>query len=112
MSHAELGVGDVPVTIDGEQLVFRPTLHAVKILSQQGGLAGMIQRCSVLDFDAILMVTIAGLGLTGNGSKDLPEKIYRTGLFRMSAACIKFINVLANGGRPPGEQKEDPLQAS
>ena len=103
----QIGQGDVTCFLDGEQVTLKPSLHAVKMLcTGDGGIGTMVQRVSMLDFNAILMVVVAGLGLSGNGTKDLPEKLYKTGLFKMSAVCIQYLNILANGGKPPKDEEE------
>jgi len=99
------GAGNVPITLDGEDRELVPSLGACTFLSRQGGgLMGLVQRCGALDMDAIVMVIAQGLGLMGQGSKDLPNLVYRTGVSDLAGPCIRFINILANGGKPPSEE--------
>lgn len=105
-----LGAGNVPIELDGEEMALKPSLRAATTLSRQaGGLMGAVERCGRLDFDTIRSVIGLGLGLTENGSKDLPEKVYRTGLMTLSGPAIRFLHILSNGGRPvdPEEADED-----
>lgn len=98
MSDPNIGAGNVEIVLDGETYVLKPTLKAALTLTNvQGGLPALIQRCINLEINAIVEVISQGLGVT---SKDLPERVWRTGLFTLSARCIRFLNILANGGRP------------
>jgi hypothetical protein len=106
------GAGNVPIELDGEERVLTPSLRAATTLSRQaGGLMGAVERCGRLDFDTIRSVIGLGLGLTEHGSKDLPEKVYRTGLMALSGPAIRFLHILSNGGRPidPEEADQDRL---
>lgn len=105
MSEHNIGEGDVEIELDGEMVTLRPTLKAALTLTNgQGGLPVMVQRCINLEMDAIVSIISHGLGVY---SKDLPEKVYRTGLFALSGKCIRFLNILANGGRPLADDKEE-----
>lgn len=103
-----MGAGDVPITIGGQEYVLKPTLKAAQELSRNDGIGRMVQRCATLEIDAVVQVIAAGLGRT---SKDLPEKVYETGLRLLAPACITFLTNLSNGGRPITEEelKELPL---
>lgn len=108
MSKPEPGAGDVEIVLEGETFKLTPTLQASTFLSRQGGgLVGMVQRLSQMEMDAVVMVVAQGLGLSGQVSKDLPGKIYRTGLAELSGPCITFCNHLMNGGRPPSQEDSD-----
>ena len=108
MSRPDIGAGDVVINLDGEEVTLRPTLEACTTLSRiQGGIHAQVQRCLALEFDAILAVIVAGLGMRGNGSKDLPGKVFKSGLIQLSAPCISFLHIVANGGRPLGEDQEE-----
>jgi hypothetical protein len=102
------GAGDVPLELDGEQVVLRPTLDAALQASRiANGLTGAIDQCARYDLDTIIRVVALGLGLSGNGSKDLPDKVYRTGVHIVAGKCIRFLNVLSNGGKPIVDDEED-----
>jgi hypothetical protein len=111
------GAGDVPIELDGDSVVLKPSLDAAMQASRlANGLTGAIDRCARYDLDTIIRVVALGLGLTGNGSKDLPGKVYRTGVHIVAPACIRFLNILSNGGRPIGDGDDDedkaPLEGS
>jgi len=100
--------GDVPIVLDGEDFVLKPSLACASTLSRQGGgFAGMSSRLATIDFDATVMVITQGLGLKGQDAKGIDEKIYLTGVGELAGSCIRFINILANGGRPPNEEAGD-----
>lgn len=106
MGQPEIGAGNVVVMLGEHEVTLRPSLKAAITLSnQRGGITAMVQRCLDFEFDAIHTVVLAGLG--GENSKDLPELVYSAGLINLSAICIKFLHIVANGGRPLGDDDED-----
>lgn len=106
---ARTGAGDVEITLDGEVFYLKPTLAAAMTVSRQaGGIQAAINRCVQYDFDTIRSIVALGLGQMGQGSKDLPEKIWRTGLMDLAPLCIRYLHIVANGGRPPeAEQQQE-----
>lgn len=113
MSRPEIGAGDVVVTLDGETVTLRPSLKACTTLSRaQGGITGLVQKCLNYEFDTILSIIVAGLGMVGTGSKDLPERVYKTGLTELAAPCIRYLHIVANGGRYPLVQGEEEMDES
>ena len=106
MTQAEMGAGDVVLDLAGQEVILKPTLQAAIALSNgRGGITGMVQRCLDFEFDAIHAVVLAGLGQ--RGSKDLPELIFKAGLLQVSPACIRFVHIVANGGRPVSDEEND-----
>ena len=106
MGKAEIGSGDVFLQLADNDITLCPTLKACMSLSnQRGGVTAMVQRCLDFEFDAIHSVIVAGMG--GKTSRDMPELIFKTGLVNLAAPCIEFLNNVANGGRPLGEEDED-----
>ena len=106
MTQAEIGAGDIVLDLDGHKLTLRPSLQAAIALSSgRGGITGMVQRCLDFEFDAIHTVILAGLGQ--KGSKDLRELIFKAGLITLGPHCIRFLHIVANGGRPVSDEEED-----
>lgn len=100
-----MGLGDVTIELDGEEMVLRPSLKACMTLSRSSnGITSAVQKCLAYDFDTIHQVIAAGLGAD---SRDLPEKIYRSGLIDLSPKCIRFLHVVANGGKPPADESRE-----
>lgn len=114
MAKAKLGAGGVEITLDGEAAVLRPTLRAAQQLSRQtDGLMGAIERVTRFDLDTIISVVALGLDRT---PKDVQDAVWRTGCSDLAPHCIRFLGVLANGGRPAdgsegGEEDGDPRNA-
>lgn len=105
MDKAEYGIGNVQIVIDGEEFFLKPTLKACMNLSRiAGGITLLNQKCVSYDFDTILQIIKEGLGVN---SKDLAEKVWKTGLINLAVPCIRFLHVLANGGRPLDEVEEE-----
>jgi len=117
MTDPTPGAGNIPIELDGKQLQMVPTLAACLAISRiAGGLHAAVQRCAQLDMDTICAVIQAGLNLNPNQAKMLPGAAFNAGLMTLSAPCIDFINVVANGGRPieldeegEGDADADPL---
>lgn len=111
MAKAKLGAGSVEITLDGEAVVLRPTLRAAQTLSRQtDGLMGAIERVTRFDLDATISVIALGLD---RSAKDVADAVWRTGCSELAPDCIKFLGILANGGRPAdssdgGEEDADP----
>lgn len=100
------GSGDVKIELDGHGVVYlRPTLDAaIKLSSMPGGIAKVVDRCMSYEFDAILSVISYGLG---GPSKELPSVVYKTGMVTLAPACIHYLHVLANGGKPISDDDDD-----
>lgn len=116
----QLGDGDVEIELDGETVTLKCSLGAAIALTRApGGLYGtgsVAERLLRCDIDTMCMVIRAGLGVGPSAIKDLPEKVYRTGLVNVRGELASFIGRVANGGRPVVEEdpgpEADPDQAS
>lgn len=119
MAEAAPGAGDIPIKLDGKDLVLQPSVQACIAISRLGGgLTAAVQRCLSLDFDTICAVITAGLSLNPVQAKAIPEAVYKTGAMALSGPCIDFINVVSNGGRAisdedgeDGEDSDPPMPA-
>ena len=106
VNQAQLGMGNIPIVLDGNEYILVPSLNATQSLSRQnGGIRGAVDALVKLDFDLVVRVIQLGLGpKVAAGIKNLPEVVYHTGLTDntggLAAKCIEYLNVLANGGRP------------
>ena len=112
MTKAKLGAGDVEMELDGETVTLRPTLKAARAISSQaGGISGAVEAVGKLDLDAVIGIVTLGLGLTGQEAREIPEKVWRTGLTELVDPVLQYLMILANGGRPiedGGEEEADP----
>lgn len=113
MTSASLGAGNVPITLDGEEAVLRPSLKAAQTISKQsGGIIAAVQAVGRFDFETIVAVIALGLGVSqAREVQTLAEKVYSTGLTDLVEPVTKFLTIIANGGRPVdggGEGAKDP----
>lgn len=105
---ARTGIGDIPIQIKNsngqlEDFKLVPTLEACQTLSRlSGGLVELSRKIVALDFDSIVTVVSFGLGYGGTRRppKDWEQRLYSTGLNKLAAPCVQFINNIANGGQP------------
>lgn len=112
---AQLGEGDIPITLEGVSLVLKPSVGAAQFVSRQsGGIMACIEKIVRMDFDAIVMVIGLGLGY-GPGRPqpaDLADKVWRTGIDDLSGGlaerAVSYLRVLSNGGRALKDQAPNP----
>lgn len=108
MVEHRIGEGDVPIKVGDENLIMKPSWGAAQQISSRfGGITGAVDKVIRLDIETITAIVTFGLGFFGTRKPpaDLQERIWRTGLTDISGgiaeACVKYLHVLANGGRPP-----------
>lgn len=100
-NKTHIGAGDVEIELEGETCVLKPSLKACTALSRmRGGISNTVRAVGDLDFDAMVTVIGLGLGLSDKELKDLPEKVYETGLPELSGPLIRYLSNVANGGKP------------
>lgn len=106
-SKARLGAGNVEIELDGDTVVLRPSLRAAQAISRaNGGVMEAVAKVQRFDLDTITSVIALGMGSTGTNRReleDLAEKVYDTGVMDLAAPVIKFLSIIANGGRPADE---------
>lgn len=101
----EPGIGDVPLDLDGEEVILRPSLKAcIGISRLHSAPYETAQKVLGLDFDTSVKVLALGLN---QAPKQLEERLYRTGLVNVRNELIRFIHIVNNGGRPPAVMKFD-----
>lgn len=99
MSKRNSGCG-ITVTLNGEQVVLRPTLRAAMLVNGRfNGFSNALQAVQRMDFDAIVFIIQAGAGVKGHAAKALAEKIFHAGIMSLIADAARFVIGLANGGR-------------
>jgi len=111
---AKLNAGDVVITINGEERVLKPTLRALTVISSQyNGLAKARELIVAQDFAAAVYVIRHGLNLNDREAKTLPDEIYANGLtFDLLAPLLRFVGILANGGKPMPDDPVDELAST
>jgi hypothetical protein len=107
VSEARLGIGNVDLKLDGEDVTLRPSLKAAQAISRQsGGIRGALKAIAELDFDTITYIIAVGLG---KKPSDIEDAVYRTGLPDLVDPVNTFVAVIASGGRiKGGEEKANP----
>lgn len=113
MAKTHIGAGNVEIELDGEVVVLRPNLKAAQNISRaKGGIMAAVEAVGRFDFDVMVNVIGLGIGAEGKDARELPEKVYATGMADLVAPVINYLTILANGGRPVqaagGEGDEDP----
>ncbi len=113
MSKPELGAGDVPLELDGEEIVLKCSYDAaVNLCRAPGGLysvngsSSVASRILAADIDTIAFVIRLGLGLGASAVKSLDERIYRTGIVNLIGPISLFVGNVARGGRPLVEEPD------
>lgn len=99
---AKINEGDVTITLNGDDLVLRPTLKALSAISSNGGLGRVRQQLVDQDFSTITSVIIHGANLAGSRTgKDIPEAVFKNGLStELLVGLLTFVGILGNGGKP------------
>jgi hypothetical protein len=108
------GATELPVIIDGEEMVLLPTFGAARAITQQfGGVHAAIERVLRADIEAVAEIVAFGLGYylpTKKPPKDLLERIWRTGMGDdsggVSQYCLIFLHMIMSGGKMPEEDAE------
>lgn len=101
MSKPSIGAGNVEIELNGETVVLRPNLKAAQNISRaKGGIMAAVDAVGKFDFDTMVNVIALGLGAEGKEARDLADKVYSTGMADLVAPVIRYLSILANGGRP------------
>lgn len=96
-----LNVGEVALDLSGEALVLRPTLRAAQAINRKfGSLADALRQVAALNLEAYTEIIKAGSGLKDAEQRELPERVFRAGVTRLSGPLAEFLSILLNGGRP------------
>lgn len=89
--------GEIEITLDGTVVTMRSSLAAAKRVNAAGGFSNVINRIQAADLEFYILVVAAGLG---KKAAEVEEAVYKTGLPALGADVVKFVNYLANGGKP------------
>lgn len=114
-----LGAGDITIMLgegdDREEHRLVPSLRAARTICQRyESLIQAASRAAMADIEAVIVIIIAGLGLTPRGAKEMEieEKIFATGLTDatggLAQRCAEYCGVLMGGGRPHELSGENP----
>lgn len=127
MAELKINDGRVEIELGGKLLYLEPSLQAcidIAKMGGEGGIARVIAKCEAYHFETITRVIGAGLIYNGKRlnaqqiERDLPEDIYKAGVFKMMGKAIEFCGIVLNGGQTiPDEPNEgvgddgDPLDS-
>jgi len=111
----KLGQGNVSFELEGQTYELRPTVNAMRVLSNRyGGLQAVLDKLAQVDVQAVEDVLVMGLGpsyQTAPKRKELMDKVFGAGLTDdtggFSLTCQKYIISLMRGGRPLNLDKEE-----
>ncbi|MFG1256316.1 hypothetical protein V5F79_03260 [Xanthobacter flavus] len=98
--------GHVSLSLGGEAFTLAPTLGAAMALCRaHQSFGALIDKLEAYDLPAAIDVTRAGIGLSAPG--DLDARVYAAGVMNIAPDLIRFVILLANGGRSPKAEAED-----
>ena len=111
--QSKITLGEVPITLDGDEIVLRPTMRAMTQISRTyGGLAKARTEIAQENIDAIAYVIRVGAGMNDRDAKDLGDRIFATGTADMIVPLIRYVAILGNGGKPlEGDDEVDDADA-
>jgi hypothetical protein len=111
---SKINEGDVTISLNGEDIVLRPTLKALSAISSNGGLGVVRQQIVDQNFSTITSVIIHGANLAGmRGGKDVPEAVFKNGLStELLVGLLNYVGVLGNGGNGGKPQPDDVAAAA
>ncbi len=88
---------DIAIKLDGKPVALRPTRKAAVAVSSAGGFQNVVNRLQSGDLIYYDMVVAAGLD---KKPADVGEAVFRSGLPALADGLVRYVNLLANGGRP------------
>ena len=101
------GAGDVVVMFEGKEVKLKPTLRALQGVSRRsGGVSGAINKLSEVDFDTVCYVLALGMDLTEKGAEGFEDRVFNEGVYKLVAPLVKYVTILANGGRPLDDSED------
>lgn len=100
------GAGDVEIELEGKKLRLKPSLEACLRLSRSplGDPRALYDKCMGLNFEAMITVIAAGLGVE---IEEIQESVFRTGTANLIGPCSRFIINVSNGGRAAVEEAKE-----
>jgi len=92
-----MATGEVEINLDGKVETLRSSLSAAKRVNSHGGFLHVINRLQAGDLEFHIMIVAAGLAKKG---AEVGGAVFKTGLPSLSRDMVKYVNYLANGGKP------------
>ena len=100
----------VDIKLDGETYQLTPSFNAARYFSKKyGGLFPLVDLINYGNLEAAIDVVWLGLGEDDETRrKEVSHKIYDAGLSKLASPLVRYIILLANGGREPEPKKSGP----
>jgi hypothetical protein len=100
--------GELAFTLAGKPATLRASLRAAQMVNDGcGGFIGALEGLSRFNINTFTIVLGAGLGAKDQPALDkVGEQVFATGLADLSGPATKFVQMLMNGGREPGEKAD------
>ena len=98
----------VEITIGGKKCELKCTLNAAMTVSDEfGGLVPALQAVQSANLRSTFAVIYAGLGVTDlQEQEEIAEKVYAGGVKNTADPLFKYLNLIFNGGKTPGQAGE------
>lgn len=111
MAKSRITSGEIPITLNGEDLVLKPNMKAFGAINRQfDGLQAARAALVRENSDAVVFILRFGLNLSDRDARDLPDRVYENGITAdLLIPLIKYVAVLGNGGRALPDEPEDDL---
>lgn len=98
---SKIDEGIVRLSLGGEEVELLPTLKAIKRISAAfGGITNALAKIQALDFEAYVTVIKHGALADDALAKRLDELVFATRPVRLMPDLVRYLMILANGGRP------------
>lgn len=118
--ESKINTGEVYVSLDGEELILKPTILAARAVSRQfGGFGGALTQLGTANLDTLVAIIRIGANLDDRKARNLDQKVFdemgrQDGAFGdLLGKAIRFVAILQNGGRPlPDDEAREADQSS
>ncbi|WP_454917284.1 hypothetical protein [Xanthobacter sediminis] len=100
--------GHVEVTLAGQSATLVPTLGcAMELCRRHGSLGDLLAKLESYDLPAAVDTVRCGLGRPERDHGAVAEDVFATGLVDLTAPLVRFVIILANGGKPLKREEGD-----
>lgn len=100
--------GHVEVTLAGQSATLAPTLGcAMELCRRHGSLGELLAKLQNYDLPAAVDTVRCGLGRSEREHGAVAEEVFATGLVDLTVPLVRFVILLANGGKPMKPAEED-----
>lgn len=99
--------GDVSIDLAGTPVTLRPLLSAAVALDREHGSFGkLLAELEVYNLSAATTVVLHGLGRPVAEMEATTADVFKSGLIELTPHLIRYVILLANGGRPMKAEEE------